>query len=321
MSRQDDVARSGGRKGLRTQAREMQRRRLLRAMAQMLAERGFSGLTVVGVSARADVSSSTFRELFGDLDSCFLSLVEQVMERSTALVIAAFEREQSWQDGVLAGLEALLMFLDSELILARVCLVEALAGPRAALELRARLFASLTPLLERARKDIPAEEQPPSLTAAATIASVAGILQEQYLRTPEPVFIGLLGELSGLVVAPYIGVLASKRQIERGNARAAVLSQELHARPDIVPVSIPRELRHASAYRMRLCLLHIADNPGVSNQGVAQGIDMTHHGQISKALSRLHLLDLLAKQPGGAGYPNAWRLTPYGEQVAHALEY
>jgi hypothetical protein len=41
---------------------------------------------------------------------------------------------------------------------------------------------------------------------------------------------------------------------------------------------------------------------------------------MSKTLSRLYALDLLVKQPGGAGRPNAWRLTPYGERIACALD-
>jgi AcrR family transcriptional regulator len=320
VSEHDDAV-SQSREHAREQAREMQRRRLLEAMAQMVAEKGFRGLTVAGVSARADVSPSRFRELFGDLNNCFMVLLGQVLERSTALIIAAFERETSWEDGIFASLETLLVFLDSEPVLARMCVIEALSGPPAALECRARSLASLTPLLERARERLAAEEQPPSLTATATIAAVAGILQEQFAIARDPVFVGLLGELCGVVVAPYLGVHQAREQIERGNARSAVLAEELKTRPARVPVPIPKELRHASADRMRLSLAHIAAHPGDSNQDIAQGIELSHHGQMSKTLSRLYALDLLAKQPGGAGRPNAWRLTPYGEQVAHALKH
>jgi hypothetical protein len=110
------------------------------------------------------------------------------VERSTTLAIAAFEREQSWQDGVLAGLETLLLFLDSEPLLARICLADALAGPPAALELRSLLFALLAPLLARAQ--LPSDEQPSPLTSTAVIASVAGILQEQFVHAREPMFMG-----------------------------------------------------------------------------------------------------------------------------------
>jgi AcrR family transcriptional regulator len=305
----------------RRQVREMQRRHLLEAMALMLGEMGFHDVKVAGLCARARVSPATFRELFGDLKSCFIALLEQVMEHSTALVIEAFEREARWEDGVLAGLQALLVFLDSEPQLARVCLVEALGGPQAALELRTRLLASLTPLLERGREQLTPERQPSSLTAPATIAAVAGILQEHLLQTPDSEFVELLGELSGLVVGAYLGVSEGRKQVERGNARSAALLKELRARPAKVSVSIPKELRHASAERMRSSLFYIAANPGASNQEVAQGIGLSHHGQMSNALLRLHDLGLLEKRAGGAGRPNAWRLSPYGEEVASAIDH
>jgi AcrR family transcriptional regulator len=303
----------------REQTREMQRRRLLDAMAQLAAEEGFRRVTVGGVCTRAAVSPSALRELFGGLDGCFLVLLERVLERSTGLVIEAFEAEASWQDGVLAGLEALLVFLDSEPALARVCLIEVLAGPRRAAELRARLFALLSPLLDRARGQLAPERQPSKLTAAATVALVAGVLQERLVEKPEPVFIELLGELAGRVVAQYLGVAEAKVQVERGNARAEVLALELSARPFEPQVQIPKEIRHARAQRRRLCLAYPAENPGASNQAIAVGIELSHLGQLSTALARLDGMGLLVKQAGGAGQPNAWWLSPYGEQVTRAL--
>ena len=43
---------------------------------------------------------------------------------------------------------------------------------------------------------------PSTLTATATVASVAGILQVQFVDVLTSAFIGLLGELSGLVTGP-----------------------------------------------------------------------------------------------------------------------
>jgi hypothetical protein len=72
-------------------------------------------------------------------------VLERVCVRSRALMVEAFERESSWEDGVFAGLEALLVFLDAEPALARVCLVEALAGPPVALRLSPKANKSHTP--------------------------------------------------------------------------------------------------------------------------------------------------------------------------------
>jgi AcrR family transcriptional regulator len=287
----------------------------------VLTEKGLRGVTVAGVVGRAEVSSSTFREIFKSVDGCFLALLEHVTMRSTALIVEAFERETSWQDGVLAGLEALLLFLDSEPALARVCVVEAFAGPLVALERRTHLLEPLKPLVDGGRKQLPDDAKSLSLTPDATIAMVAGILHMRFVEGQVPPFIGLLGELTGSVVAPYIGASAAARATERGNARARVLAQEMSAHADEVTVSIPKEIRHASAERLRLCLAYVADNPGASNHAIAIGIDLSHLGQTSTALSRLKQAGLLTKQPGGPGRPNAWWLSPHGEAVVRALDY
>jgi AcrR family transcriptional regulator len=299
----------------------MQRRRVLGAMADLLGEKGWRGVTVVGLANRAEVSPATIRDLFGGLEGCLLVLLERVMVRSSELITEAFERQASWQGGVLAGLEALLVFLESEPALARVCVVEALAGPPEVLRLRARSFASLTPLLDRAREQLAPDQQPSALTATATIEAVAGMLHRQYVEQREPVLAGLLGDLAGLVVSQYLGQSAASEQIELGNARAGELTRQAGTRRSSRPVPIPKEIRHASAARVRSCLLFIAENPGASNQAVAKGIGMSHLGQISMVLSRLHGLGMLDKRVGGAGRPNAWRLTPRGEDVVRGLDH
>lgn len=290
-------------------------------MSQVVAERGLRGTSVKLVTGRAGISSSSFRAVFASLDDCFLALLEQVMTRSTALMVEAFEREPVWQDGVLAALEALLVFLDAEPASARICLVESLAGPPAALQLRASLLEPFSPLIDRGRGAVSADRQPSAMAAGYAVASVSGILHAQLVAGSAPPFISLLGELAGMVVTPYLGVAAAGREIERGNLRAGELLQQAPARPSQERVSIPKEVRHARADRLRLCLAYIAENPGVSNQAIASGIDLSHLGQTSKALSRLNKVGLLRKQPGGAGLPNAWWLTPHGEQVVRALDY
>ena len=147
------VSRDGGTQAARgplspEQVQEMQRKRILDAAVSEVGERGMRGATVAGVSARASVSRSTFYELFDSLDACLLEVLRQVASRSTALMFKAFAQETNWRDGMLAALVALLMSLDSEPLLARVCLVEMLAGSPAVLEHRARELASLNALVD-----------------------------------------------------------------------------------------------------------------------------------------------------------------------------
>jgi len=299
----------------------MQRRHVLDAMVHVVAERGMRGATIGRVCTRAGVTPSVFRNLFLGLEACLLELQEQAMSRCTALIIDAFEAESSWRDGVLAGLEALLLSLDRDPRLAQVCLVETLAGSQPVHMRRLDLLAALNPMVDCAREHLPRGAQPTMLTAEATVLSVAGMLYTRLVSGDAPPYVGLLGELAAVVVTPYFGVDAAAAEMARGNARAQLLEAELSKLASDRRVSIPKGLRHGKAARRRLCLAFVAENPGVSNQAIAAGIDLPHLGQTSMALASLEELGVVVKRAGRPGRPNAWSLSLYGEQVARALDH
>ncbi len=299
----------------------MQRRRILDAMVTEVGERGLRSVTIAGVSARAGVSRTTFYELFEDLDACVLAVLCQVASRSAALMSKAFAAEDSWQDGALAALAALLESLDREPLLARVCLLEMLAGGPEVLEHRARELAALNPLVDVGREQVRTKAEPVELTAEASVASVAGILHTRLVTGEAPPFIGLLGQLVGLVVCPYLDPHEVVREVKRGERLAQSIAEKRASNPSSPPatVPLPAALRHPGAYRARSCVIFVAGNPGVSNKQVAAGIGIPHLGQASELLARLARGGLLRKHAGSAGRPNQWWLTPHGEQLALAL--
>jgi AcrR family transcriptional regulator len=304
------------------QAREMQRKRILDAMVNEVGEQGLRSVTIAGVSARAGVSRTTFYELFDDLDACVLAVLRQVASRSTALMAKAFAAEASWQDGVLAALAALLESLDREPLLARVCLLEMLAGGPEVLAHRARELAALNPLVDVGRKQARSNGELLELTAEASVASVAGILHTRLVMGEAPPFIGLLGQLVGLVVCPYLDPHDVVKEIKRGEALAQSIAEK-HASsssPSPATVQLPAVLSHPGAFRARACVTFIAAHPGSSNKQIAAGIGVPHLGQVSELLARLARNGLLHKHAGGAGRPNQWWLTPYGEQLALVLK-
>lgn len=300
----------------------MQRKRILDATVGEVGERGLQSVTIAGVVARAGVSRSTFYELFGDLDVCILAVLREVTSRSTGLISEALAQEPRWQDGVLAALAALLTFLDREPLLARVFLVETLAGSPAVLKHRASELALLNPLVDAGRKQGQAKREPPELAAEASVASITGILHTRLVTGEAPPFIGLLGQLVGLVVAPYLDPSQVVHEIDRGEAMARVLANEgsSHGPSSKGRARIPAGLRHPGAYRARSCVIFLAANPGASNKAVAAGIGVSSLGQVSELLKRLAALGLLAKHSGGTGHANAWWLTAYGEQASVALK-
>jgi AcrR family transcriptional regulator len=298
----------------------MWRVRVLEAMAEVVVERGLRGASVAAVTRRASVSRVVFTELFDTLDDCFLALLDWILGRATALIGEAFERESCWSDGVLAGLEALLVFLDSEPAAARACLLESMAVTPIPLALRAHMLGRLGEFVDRAREHLSVERQPPAAMSEATVASVLGILRRRLLSGEAPPFVGLLGQLAEVIVAPYLGPTAAAEAASGGHDRARMLLRERSARPTACSVEVPNMLCHASAHRMRSCLRYLAESPGASNQAVAASIGILHPGQTSVLLARLHDAGLLVKKRGGAGRPNAWRLSPYGGEVTRTLD-
>jgi AcrR family transcriptional regulator len=293
---------------------------MLAAMTEIVAERGLYGTTIGAVAAQARVSRVTFTDIFGSVEQAFVELVQQVTSWPVNLVRDAFERETLWRSSVLAGLEALLVLLDSEPALARVCLVDALAGPPAALEHRAKLLQPLVGMVDGVRKTLPQDRQPPAVTAEGAVVSVAGILHARLVANQAPPFINLLGELAALVVTPFLGPEEAIEAARLGQERSSLLVAERTARPPRPRVPVPRQLHHARANRARACVLYVAENPGASNKKIAKDIGIKHLGQASTLLSRLERLEVLTKRAGGAGRPNAWTLSPRGEEIVRSLK-
>jgi AcrR family transcriptional regulator len=297
----------------------MQRARILEAMAEIVAERGLHGTTIAAVAKQARVSRLTFAEMFGSVEQAFVALVEQVTEWPANLIAEAFQEGDCWRASILASLEALLVFLDAEPALARVCVVDALAGPQAALEHRARLLQPLIALVDSARETLPRSRQPPPITAEMTVVAVAGLLHARMVARQVPPFTKLLGELAEQMVFPFLGAKEAAEAARIGAKRSHAIARERFARPKALKVPIPQQLHHARASRARACVLYLAENPGASNRKIASGIGIRHLGQASTMLARLEEIEVLTKRPGGAGRPNAWRLSSHGEEIARSL--
>jgi AcrR family transcriptional regulator len=97
-----------GHHGLSRQVVEHQRARLLAAMGDVVAAHGYASTTVAELIVRARVSRRCFYEHFDERSDCFLQAFALTVERLTAAVQAACERETLWPESVRAGIEAVL---------------------------------------------------------------------------------------------------------------------------------------------------------------------------------------------------------------------
>jgi AcrR family transcriptional regulator len=301
--------------------REVQRARIVAGAIEAVAEGGFAPLTVAEVIARAQISRRTFYELFEDRDDCFLAAVEEALARAQAPVIAAYEGAgRPWRERVAAGLGALLEFFDEQPAFARLLVVDALAGGPAVLERRAQALEVLARVVDEGRTASKGGRDPGPLVAEGVLGAVLAVLHARLRAEAHPVgghlLRGLLGPLMGMIVLPYLGVRAAERERARPlpqAARAAVAHRRLEANP-------LHGLNMRLTYRTLRVLCAVAERPGASNRGVADGAGIIDQGQISRLLARLRSLGLIANT--GVGHysrANAWTLTARGEDVVEAI--
>src|SRR6476659_5078578 len=84
-----------------------QRGRMIEAMAETVAEKGYAATTVADVVARAGVSRKTFYEHFADREECFLAAydaaVDALFARVAERVATGAPEGDDWQGRVRAG--------------------------------------------------------------------------------------------------------------------------------------------------------------------------------------------------------------------------
>ncbi|HEY7953592.1 MAG TPA: TetR family transcriptional regulator [Solirubrobacteraceae bacterium] len=308
-------AHAGGEGLPREHVSEIQRMRILVAMAEVASERGAGSVTVAHVVARAGVSRRTFYDLFADREECFLAAFEEAIGRVGAQVIAAYQVQDSWRERIRAGLWALLVFFDEEPATARLCIVESLAaGPRV-LERRAVVLRALVRAIDEGRAAVPKRAtQPPPLTAEGVVGAVLSVIHTRLSEANPKPLSGLLGELMSVIVLPYLGQASAQKELSKPAPKLQTKTTPAQRDPlDGLDMRI--------TYRTVRVLMVIAANPDASNRRIAAEAGIGDQGQVSKLLARLEHLGLIYNRGIGPvkGAPNAWQLTARGRHVEQAI--
>jgi AcrR family transcriptional regulator len=102
-----------------------QRARLLQAMVQAVAGKGYEAATVADAVRLARVSRGTFYELFESKEACLLEAYKVGCEVLEDRVRAAIQDARNWREELRLGIRAYLQALEQDPIYARVYLIEA----------------------------------------------------------------------------------------------------------------------------------------------------------------------------------------------------
>ncbi len=310
---------AGGGSGY-AQIGEIQRARLLAAAVAAVDELGYAGTTVGDITARARVSRRTFYELFANREECLAAVLEDAVALIRVELGGLGLEGRPWRERVREGLWAILAFLDREPVLARVCVVQALRGGPGVLERREELLAGLAGVVDEGCVESARGAGCTPLTAEGVVGAAFAIVYARLLRGERQPLTDLTGELTGMIVLPYLGAAVARRE----HARPAPAGlPNASGEPAVARVVVdPLEgVAMRLTYRTARVLQGVAEHPQASNREIADRAGIHDPGQVSKLLARLERLGLLVNGSGGhaKGEPNAWSLTDKGEGVARSI--
>ena len=300
---------------------EIQRARLLVAAVRAVDELGYPDTSVADITSRARVSRRTFYELFADREVCLATVIEDILGLLVAELAAAGLEGLAWRERVRRGLLVILAFLDREPVLARVLVVQALRGGPRVLERREAVLGQLASVVDEGRLLSVRAERCTPLTAEGLVGAAFSIVYARLLKGERRPLTSLLGELMGMIVLPYQGAGAARREQVRPAPVPAARSARLQRGSMESVVDPLGGVAMRLTYRTARVLEGIAEYPGSSNRQAGERAGIPDPGQVSKLLARLERLGLLVNAGLGRvrGEPNAWSLTAKGESVARSI--
>jgi AcrR family transcriptional regulator len=306
----------------RSRVAAIQRSRILAATVRAVDELGYAEVSVAGIVARSQVSRRTFYELFANREECLAAALDDALARLRAELDRVGVGEMPWRERLRVGLWTILTYFDREPVLARVCVVHALGGGVLVRERRELALSRLAGVVDLGRLESGRGGECGPLTAEGLVGAAYMIVYARLAAGGEPVG-GLLGELMGLIVLPYLGPAAARREQMRP-APSAPAPGEVSGAAAAALTSGEDPLQGVAmrlTYRTARVLEAAGEHPGASNREVADLAGIGDPGQVSKLLSRLQRLGLLENHGGGhtQGEANAWRLTEKGQQITQRI--
>ena len=197
-----------------------QRERMLLAVAEAVAEQGYTTTTVADIIARARLSRRTFYEHFADKEECFLAAYDTVVEQLLAAVGQAYEQADGWAQKVHDGLETFLAYLAAEPAFARMCIVEVVAAGAEARSRRDAAMRVFVEFLEPGREEAPRGIVVPALAADVVVGGIYEIIYSRLQRDAADELIEMLPELLYCALVPYIGHRTAEKAVRDARERA-----------------------------------------------------------------------------------------------------
>jgi AcrR family transcriptional regulator len=188
-----------------------QRARIIAALVEETAARGYRSVTVADIVGRAGIARNTFYDNFSSKEDCFLAAQQYAVDTALGRVVEVAAEVESWPARVNAGLEAFLHYVASEPALARTCMVEALSAGPASVERYEQSLQAFVPLFRIGRTVSRHGDELPDTLEETIIGGIFWVIYHRIMDGETERIEELLPQLVEFALTPYLGAEAAKR--------------------------------------------------------------------------------------------------------------
>ena len=175
--------------------------RILRALAAVVAEKGYPGTTVAEIVERASTSQRTFYEHFKNKEDAIVAALDSGSAHMLAAALPAFRRAPDWPHAVHDTQEAMFIFGAEEPEYARLGGVEMYAAGKRALEQREVVTEGMEGLLAPGYELRP---DTPPIAAEAIGGALYSLLYDHVNRKGPETLPDLVPTLVYVTLAPFL---------------------------------------------------------------------------------------------------------------------
>jgi AcrR family transcriptional regulator len=199
----------------RERAASPERERIVEALIEIAAERGYAETTIELILDRAGLDRPAFDRHFRGKYDCFLTAWQEINEGCMREMLEAFNSQEEWPDRLRAVACEIVDNLRHDPNRASFA-VEVLSAGDAARARRDMTMRVIASLIDAGRNEMDDPESVPHTTAEALAGSAYGQVYAKVVRGEADELPALVPQLMSAAVMPYLGVDAGLAELARG---------------------------------------------------------------------------------------------------------
>lgn len=181
-------------------------------MVELVADSGFVAIDIERICERGNVGRAHFDRCFADLEDCFLSIHDEVMEELCDRVETACAGREAWHDRIWAAGMAAMRYLQEDSARARFLVVSVNGAGSAAQARRDRIVKRIADFLDGGRGEVEGRQMSrctAEIAAGAVYGTILTKVESGSIERGEE----FLPELIYLATMPYLGARAAEDEL------------------------------------------------------------------------------------------------------------